>query len=201
DKNLYIFNKNGIILAMRQIKSIVLIIFLTAAVSTIGVLLYINYRIHDVAKGITIKSSGADVRIERARYVETKDGEKEWELEADSAEYFKDNNLAVFDNVKVIFYSKDGINYILTGRQGKLRNDSKDIDITGEVVLTSDDGYKLETGSLKYIAAFKQIKTKDRVIFTGPDIRIEGIGFMADMVKEKVYVLTNVRTVLQDAAI
>lgn len=186
---------------MRQIKSIVLIIFLTAAVSTIGVLLYINYRLHDVAKGITIKSSGADVRIEKARYVETKDGEKEWELEADSAEYFKDDNLAVFDNIRVIFYSKGGINYILTGRQGKLRNDSKDIDITGEVVLTSDDGYKLETGSLKYIAAFKQIKTKDRVIFTGPDIRIEGIGFMADMVKEKVYVLTNVRTVLQDAAI
>ncbi|MBI3398218.1 MAG: LPS export ABC transporter periplasmic protein LptC, partial [Deltaproteobacteria bacterium] len=145
--------------------------------------------------------SAADIRIDKARYVETKDGRKEWELEADSAQYFKDDNLIVFENVKVVFYSKDGIYYTLKGRQGRLRNDTKDIDVAGDVVATSEDGYQLKTDTLKYTAAVRQITTKDRVVFTGHNMRIEGIGLLADMATERVSVLAKVKTVLKDVAI
>src|SRR3989338_3124744 len=116
----------------RMIKPI-LVIFLVAAVFAVGTFLYINNKIHKGLSGTLVKSSKADIRIEKARYVETRDGRKEWELEADSAQYFKDDNLTVFENVRVIFYSKNGENYTLIGREGRFRNDSKDMDIVGNV--------------------------------------------------------------------
>ena len=63
------------------------------------------------------------------------------------------------------------------------------------------DGYQLKTDSLKYTAIVKQVSTKDKVVFTGPNIRIDGVGFLADMVTERASVLANVRTVLKDAVL
>lgn len=186
---------------MRSKIKLILAIFLVAAVSAIGVSVYINSKIHNGLSGTLVKSSTADIRIEKARYVETKNGRKEWELEADSAQYFKDNDLTVFENVKVVFYSQKGVDYTLTGREGRLKNDSKDMDITGDVVVTSTDNYQLKTDSLKYTASIKQISTKDKVFFTGPNITIEGVGFLADLTAERASVLANVRTVVKDAAL
>ncbi len=180
---------------------LLLVIFLVAAVSAIGASIYINSMMSKGLSGTVVRSSKADIRIEKARYVETKNGRKEWELEADSAQYFKNDNLTVFGNVKVVFYSQKGVNYTLTGREGKLRNDTKDMDIAGDVTVTSTDNYRLKTDSLKYVAANRQISTKDKVFFTGPNITIEGIGFLADMITERVYISANVRTVVKDAAI
>lgn len=179
----------------------ILLIFLVAAVSVIGTFLYINSKIHKGLSGTLVKSSMADIRIEKARYVETKNGRKDWELEAASAQYFKDDNLTVFENVKVVFYSQKGVNYTLTGREGRLRNDTKDMDIVGNVVVTSTDNYQLKTDSLNYMAGIRQISTKDKVFFTGPNINIEGVGFLADMITERASVLANVRTVVKDAAL
>lgn len=200
-KNLYIFNENGIILAVKPKIKLILAIFLVAAVSAIGASIYINSTMRKGLSGTLVRSSKADIRIEKAKYAETKNGRTEWELEADSAQYFKNDNLTVFENVKVVFYSQNGVNYTLTGMEGKLRNDSKDMDIVGNVVVTSTDNYQLKTDSLKYIAGVKQISTKDKVFFTGPNISIEGVGFLADMITERVYISANVRTVVKDAAI
>ena len=82
-----------------------------------------------------------------------------------------------------------------------LKNDTKDMDVAGDVVVTSADGYELRTDSLRYSAGMKQISTKDRVVFTGPNMKIEGVGFLADMLTERVSVFADVRTVLKDAAI
>ncbi|MBI5327312.1 MAG: LPS export ABC transporter periplasmic protein LptC [Deltaproteobacteria bacterium] len=185
---------------MKHKIKLILAVFLIASVSTIGIALYINSIMHKDLSGVAVRLSTADIRIEKAMYAETRDGQKEWELEADSAQYFKNDNLTLFENVKVVFYSKNAINYTLEGKTGKLRNDTKDMDIFGDVVVTSADGYQLQTDSVKYTAVVKQISTKDKVIFTGPNIRIDGIGFLADMVTERASVLANVRTVLKDAA-
>lgn len=180
---------------------LILVIFLIAAVFAVGTFLYINNKIQKGLHGTLVKSNKADIRIEKARYTETKDGQKEWELEADSAQYFKHDNLTAFENVKVIFYSKNGVNYTLIGREGRLKNDSKDMDIVGDVVVTSSDNYQLKTDSLQYVAGVRQISTKDKVFFTGPGINIEGTGFLADMITEMVSVFANVRTVMEDAAL
>ena len=161
-------------------------IFLIIVVFIIGALLYINSKMHKGLSGNMVKFSNADIRIEKARYVETKDG--------------KSDNLIIFDNVKVTFYSKGGMSYTIKGKQGRLRNDTKDIDISGDVTAASADGYQLKTDTLQYREAVKQISTRDKVVFTGPNMKIEGEGFLADMVTERAFVLANVRTVLKDVA-
>ena len=101
----------------------ILAIALISAVLATGVFLYINSRIYFKGgfSAEKIESSAADIRIEKARYVETRDGREEWEVEADSALYFKADNITVFENVKVIFYSKNGTSYTLVGKKGRLK--------------------------------------------------------------------------------
>ena len=47
----------------------------------------------------------ADLKLDRLRYTETREGIKEWELEAASAQYFKDQGTVVFEKVKATFFS------------------------------------------------------------------------------------------------
>lgn len=178
----------------------ILAILLIAAVFAVGISLYINSKLNKGLGNAITKSLKADIKIEKARYVETRDGRKEWELEADSAQYFKDDAVTVFENVKVVFYSTSGISYVLKGDRGRLKNDSKNMEISGHVEVASADGYKLVTDSLIYKDDVKQISTKDKVSFTGHGIDIQGTGLLADMVKETVFVLANVKTVVNDAA-
>ena len=91
---------------MKPKVKLILAIFLIAAVSAIGISLYINSIMHKGLSGVAVKPSPADISIEKARYAETSDGQKEWELEADSAQYFKSDNLTVFENVRLSFIQR-----------------------------------------------------------------------------------------------
>lgn len=187
---------------MKIKRKFILIMFMAVSIFAIGAFLYLNSFTNKGLDNKAIRSSTPDIKIEKARYVETKDGRKEWELEADSTEYFKNDNLTVFYNVKVFFYPKEGTTYYtIEGNEGRLKNDIKDMDITGDIVITSSNGYQVKTDSLKYTQSLKQINTKDRIFLTGPKIKIEGTGLLVDIAEERVFVLADVRTELKDAAI
>ena len=97
-----------------------------------------------------ISTGGADMRLEKIRFVEDKHGQKTWELEAKSVHQYQDQNMMVLEDVKVTFYAKEGRTFFLTGKQGKVYQDSKNVELEGDVVLTSSDGYQLKTHSVSY---------------------------------------------------
>jgi LPS export ABC transporter protein LptC len=139
-------------------------------------------------------AKNADMQFQKIHYTSTNDqGIKEWELTATTANYFRDKKLAEFENVDVTFYYKQGRVFTLRGDIGRLNMGTKDITLTGNVIGTSNDGYRFQTQSLVYNAQKRQAQTDDKALVEGPQFNLEGTGMIVDIEKEKVFLLSEVR--------
>jgi len=150
-----------------------------------------------VEKHPVVSTGGADTRLEKVRFVEDKRGEKTWELEAKSVRQYQDQNIMVLEDIKVTFYTKEGRTFFLTGKQGKVYQDTKNIDLVGDIVVTSDDGYRLKTHSAFYRDSEKVISTSDPVEIEGEQIRLTGKGMVVHTEDKTVKILSQVKTQLR----
>jgi len=144
-----------------------------------------------------VSTEGADMRIEKIRFVEDKRGQKTWELEAKSVHQYQEQNILVLVDVKATFFSKEGRTFSLTGKQGKFYQDSKDVELVGGVVLTSSDGYQLRTHSASYRHAAKTVSTTDPVEIEGEQLRLTGKGMLVDMEAKTFKIFGQVKTQLR----
>jgi len=141
-----------------------------------------------------ISTRGADMQLEKIRFVEDKHGRKTWELEAKTIQQYQEQNIMILEDVKVTFYSKEGRTFTVSGKQGKYYQDSKDIELAGDVVLTSSDGYRLKTNSVSYRDEEKKVSTSDPVEIEGELVRLVGKGMLVDMEAKTFKVLSQVKT-------
>ncbi len=141
-----------------------------------------------------ISTGGADMRLEKIRFVEDKHGQKTWELEAKSIQQYQNQNIMELEDVKVIVYMKEGRSFIISGNRGKVYQDSKDMELVGDVLLTSSDGYRLKTHSVSYHHSEKKVTTPDLVEIEGKEIQLVGTGMFVDMEAKTIKVLNQVKT-------
>jgi LPS export ABC transporter protein LptC len=141
-----------------------------------------------------ISTGGADMRLEKIRFVEDKHGQKTWELEAKSVQQYQDQNIMVLEDIKVTFYAKEGRTFFLTGKQGKVHQDSKNVDLVGDVVLTSNDGYELKTHSVAYRHLEKIVSTSDPVEIEGEQVRLTGKGMLVNIENKTFKILSQAKT-------
>jgi LPS export ABC transporter protein LptC len=99
--------------------------------------------------------------------------------------------------VKATFFTKEGRTFFLTGKQGKIYQDSKDVELVGDVVLTSSDGYQLRTHSVSYRHAAKIVSTSDPVEIEGEQLRLTGRGMLVDMEAKTFKIFSQVKTQLR----
>jgi lipopolysaccharide export system protein LptC len=140
-----------------------------------------NYIVSDV-------QSKANISIGKVHQTATRDGFKEWNLDAASVEYNDKNNRAIFQDLSVTFYLKDKSRVYLTADQGILETDSNDIEVLGNVVV-KNEYYSLKTENLHY-------KHNGRIIFS--EVPVEIIGNSFDFVADSMSMnlITN-KTLLQ----
>jgi len=183
---------------MRRIKFAILFsIVLIAGIVLVSFWVNLQERKRTAEKGEkihNISTEGADVRLEKIRFVEDKHGQKTWELEAKSIQQYQDQNILMLEAVKVTYYAKDGRVFILSGDQGKVYQDSKNMELVGNVVLTSSDGYRLKTHSVSYQHLGKRVSSPDPVEMEGEQIRLVGKGMLVDMEAKTFKVLSQVKT-------
>jgi LPS export ABC transporter protein LptC len=141
-----------------------------------------------------ISTEGADQRLEKIRFVEEKHGRKTWELEAKAISQYQGEDVLFLEDVRVVYYLKDGRSVTISGNQGKVHQNSKNMELTGNVLLTSTDGYRLKTQSMSYQHSNKRVTTSDPVEFEGEQIRLTGIGMMVDMEAKTFKILSQART-------
>jgi LPS export ABC transporter protein LptC len=182
---------------MRRVKIAILI-----SIVSIGLLvlvsLWVNLREKKASeKGEEppkIATDGADARLEKIQFVEDKYGRKTWELEAKSIQQYQGQNILLLEEVKVTFFTKEGRTFVISGNRGKVYQDSKNMELVGDVVLTSDDGYHLKTRSVSYHHLEKKVTTEDPVEIEGEQIRLVGKGMWVDMDAKIFKVLSQVKT-------
>jgi len=141
-----------------------------------------------------ISTEGADMRLDKIRFIEDKHGRKTWELEAKTILQYQEQNITVLEDVKATFYTNEGRTFFLTGKRGKVYQDSKNVDLVGDVVLTSSDGYQLKTHSVSYHHSEKIVSTPDPVEIEGEQLRLTGIGMLVNMEDKTFKVLSQAKT-------
>ncbi len=138
-----------------------------------GVILtvFLNYRngleINDTS--VSAVSNKANISIGQAHQTATRNGIKEWSLDAASADYMTDKNQAVFKDLSVTFFLKDNTRVYVTADRGLLKTDSNDMEISKNVVVKYTQ-YKLRCENLYY-------EHKQRIIFSNVPVNITGDSF------------------------
>ena len=142
----------------------------------------------------------ADLKLDRVHYLETREGVKEWELEAASAVYFKDENTIVLEKVRAVFYGKGQESYVLLGEKGKYNTQTKVIEVFDGVKIDSSQGYRSSNPELDVSVGKRELRTSDPVEMTGPDLEVTGVGMVVDLNQQRVESPGGVTTVLSSSA-
>ena len=144
------------------------LIFLTFGVVLIVFLQY-RHVLENNDSPVSMGQSKANISIGKAHQTATRDGRKEWSLDAASADYMDKNSQAIFKDLSVTFYLKDETKVYITANQGILKTDSNDMEIFGNVVIRNKN-YKLRCENLYY-------KHDKRIIFSKVPVNITGDSF------------------------
>lgn len=138
----------------------------------------------------------ADLTLEDIHYVETKGKKKEWELKAKSGQHFRQDDYTTLQDMTVTFYAEGGRIITLKGGKGSMKG-RKEIEVWEDVVITSSDGYRLETNSFRYDNEKQQISTEDPVMLEGKGVQVKGVGAIVDLKTKKISILKKVQTVIK----
>jgi LPS export ABC transporter protein LptC len=138
----------------------------------------------------------ADLKLDRVHYTETREGMKEWELEAASAVYYREQNTLALEKVRATFYGKNQETYVLVGEKGRYNTQTKVIEVYDGVKVDSSLGYQLRTQGLRYQADQRELSTSDPVEMKGPDMLVEGVGMVVELNRQCLRILGGVTTTL-----
>jgi len=124
-----------------------------------------------------------DLQIKGFVYTEVGEGNAKWEVKAETATYDKKQKLAVFDKVQIKLTTSDGKTFLMSADKGQMTTKEKNIEINGNVVITSDNGEKFSTDYLKYNDAQKKFYTDAPVTMESKRMKITGKGLAIFMEK------------------
>jgi len=179
-------------------------IFLTAfiALSIAGLVtvIFLHRSPKNVLK-VALKDSKIEVKIDKFHYSGNKEGRVEWVLDADTARRTEGGDLIVLDKLKLVFYTKSGKPYILTAKEGRYRESTEEIEVEKDVKVESDEGYRMETDSLKYSVNSRVLSTDDKVVITSKGMDVTGVGLRSDVEKGRIILQKNIKAVFRSATI
>ncbi len=138
-----------------------------------------------------------DLALDHLNYTETQDGRKRWTLVADRAEYLRGNQLVRLTPVQLTFYEAGAFGDLnLTADHGELQEDTRQVDIWGDVVVVGEGGERLQTESLRYQDQQRQLSTAAPIHYQAPRMELTGVGLLVDLEKSTMLVEKDVRVLL-----
>lgn len=148
----------------------------------------------DEVKSTALLRNNEDMRLEEIHLVEEKYGKRTWELEAKQINQYQDRNVLILKDIKAKIYLKDGKIFNISGTEGRFYQDSKNMELSGNVELHSSDGYRLKTDSLFFDNSKKKISTEDFVEIEDGKVNIRGKGLVIDIEAKVFKLLGQVKT-------
>jgi LPS export ABC transporter protein LptC len=174
-------------------------ILLAVILVTMGTItaVFIGYRRVSSAPEQLLSSikEGANLSLGKIRQTATRDGKKEWSLEAGSAQYMENEKKAVLKNLFITYFLKDNREVYLEAEEGILQTDTNDIEFSGNVVIRNDD-YQLRTKRLSYEHERRVIFSKDPVQISGKDVELSAKSIEYDLNLDKIILAGDVEAAI-----
>ena len=125
-------------------------------------------------------------------------GQKEWTLQAQKADVYEKRHVLEVRLVKVTFFDKSGaVGSVLTAREGKIDDNTRDMEARGDVVVTGSDGVVLKTQRLTWKNKARQIVSDDSVTVIRREDVLTGVGFRGDPDLGKFEILKNMKATIR----
>jgi len=131
--------------------------------------------------------------------VESDSGLVKWILKAPVARIYNARKLLVTDSPRIEFFDEQGqLSSVLTSTKGEYNQVTHDLTALGNVVITSQEGYVLETESLVWVEKLGEMHSEDFIKFTrGRDV-LTGNGLRGDPGLKNVEIQRDVKAYLRD---
>jgi LPS export ABC transporter protein LptC len=111
----------------------------------------------------------------------TEEGVPKAKLEADTAYFYQQSQVADLRHIHVTFYAADGsVASRLTAILGKYEWRTGDMHAMDSVVAVTPDGRRLTTSMLNYKRGSNEISGPERFVFDAPGRHLEGDAFTSD---------------------
>lgn len=136
--------------------------------------------------------------MKEVHLVETSNGKREWELWADEALAFKSEQHWTIENVKAIFFGEDGVFFTVTGNEGFVEPETKNMRVKGNVITRSSNGYVFKTEEASYVSVNRTLKSPGAIKMVGPSdkegnaLKLDGVGLDANLNESTINVLSDV---------
>ncbi len=141
-----------------------------------------------------------DLAVADLHYTQNEEGLRRWTLDADTAEYDRDSGLATLTVVRLLFYEAGQFGDVnLKADQGQLEQETRQVDVWGNVTVETENGEQLFTERLHYDDQTRQLSTEDPIKFLSADIELTGTGLKVDIDQGHMLVKENVRMILYPA--
>lgn len=153
----------------------------------------------DVAAAPKLPEGGFGQVGEDVHLVESGPEGKRSELWAKRALRTKDNGEWTLETVKVKFYAANGVLYTVTGQRGKAEPNTHAIQVTGNVVTKSSNGYTFKSESAFYDSKNRKLTSPKEVEMEGPDdenggrLQLTGGELVADFGSNEIAIGNKVR--------
>ncbi len=158
-------------------KKVILLSILVIVLASVFVIGYVIRNISDKPKNILKNMPDhVDLQIKDFVYTEVGEANSKWEVKAQTAQYNKKQNFAVFDRVQIKLTTAEKKVYVMTGDKGHMLTDKKDIEIKGNVAIVTESGDRFTTDYLKYSDAEKKFYTDAQVFMENKKMKIKGTG-------------------------
>lgn len=183
---------------MRRLSTLFLVCFLAVLAGLSGVVAWkiVGRR---APAPVQQPSQQAEYQIKDVHINETLDGNLRWTLNADQAEVYDQKGITVMRKVVIQVFSQDG-NWTVTGDEGTLDNNRRNVTLKGNVVIRSSDGLEMRTATLGWDNERRTLATDDAVDINREGTTITGMGLAVRMQEETAAIRRNVRVVITDRA-
>ena len=142
--------------------------------------------------------SKADYRIKEVHLQEENRGRASWQLDAEYGEIFEDQGKTVMKKV-IIRINEPARAWTVSGDEGELLRDTKDVELRGHVVVVSSDGLRMETTRLNWAAKEQRVWTDEPVTIWRAGVVVRGQGFESRVKEEATTIKGRVRATITRA--
>jgi LPS export ABC transporter protein LptC len=174
-------------------RNVVIIILIATVVTAAAGFLFFESGKSSQNQLLNIVSDKVDLQVKNVHYTDVGDSGVKWEINADNAKYVKNENLVIFDRIRVKLVMSGGRTLVMTGDKGKSNTETKDMEISGNVEITSDKGDRLTTDILRYSGAQQRIYTDSAVKMENSRMQVKGVGLSFSLEDKDVALLSKVK--------
>lgn len=176
-------------MSLRNLLALLILLSVAALIITLG----LNLPGKDAEELLELLPKQVDLALEKIHYTQNEGGRRRWTLDADSATYQREAGLVSLQNVEMVFFETGRFSEVrMTATEGLFDQQQEQVDVWGEVEITTDQNEHFYTERLRYEQKSRQVISDERVRMISPQLELTGEGFQLDLQAGRMSILRDV---------